>query len=448
MRKIAAATLLLCLTGCSAAPSVNVPERPAVTTFRPALSEVQLVRSAGGITAWLVSEPAAPVIAMEVAWAAGEAVEPADIRGAGRVLSSIIGEGAGEWSSPAYGARMQDLNMRFSCESSLDWTSCGMTTLKDTSADSFGMLRQAFSAPRFDDEPIERAKRGLIAELRRQETDPGVLASRAMSTYLLPGHPYSREITGETVNQIAKSDLKQLMKQIFTRDKLLVVVVGDITAEELKLQLDHIFGALPAASDLPVVPDATAQPAAKNIILRRLPLPQTLLTFSGPGVGPDSADYYAAHTLNCILGGCGPLSRLADENNSERDVFSRVETALAVQQHFSRWTGSGVTTHDRAEESVRRIRETIDALGREGPTPEEFNDARNFLTGSFPLGFDSTVSIAKSLMLLRKEGRDVDYLKKRNTFFDALTLEDVRRVASRYMKSENFSFVLIGSPEG
>ncbi len=446
MRRLAAGALALALGGCWTIAPASAPGASMAQPHKPAIANIQVVKSPGGVTAWLVSEPFVPIIAMEMAWRGGAAVEPASKRGAGWVLGYMMNEGAGAMDTAAYGARMEDLNMKFACGVWIDWTSCGMTTLRETSNDSFDMVKEAFSNLRFDDEPFERAKRELAVGLKADETNPRNIASKAMNAHLIPGHPYARETTAETVARITKPDVKALMKQLMTRDRLLVVVVGDITADELKPKLDDIFGGLPATSVLPDVPDATAKPAAKEPILKRLALPQTLVTFSGPGVSREDPDFYAAYTLNYILGGGGFSSRLTDDIREKRGLTYGVGTALSVQPHFWRWTGSSSTMNDKAEEVVERIRENIARLGKDGPTDKELSDAKEYLTGSFPLAFDSNAKIAKNLMSFRQDGMALDYVEKRNDYFNAVTLEDLKRVAKQYMKPENFTFVMVGSP--
>ena len=96
------------------------------------LADVQIVTSPGGITAWLVHENFVPIISMEWTWAGGASVEPSDKRGIGWITAYMMNEGAGDMDTAAYGARMEDLNMRFACGVWSDWTNCGMTTLKET----------------------------------------------------------------------------------------------------------------------------------------------------------------------------------------------------------------------------------------------------------------------------------------------------------------------------
>ena len=443
MRRLAAGLAALALAGCAT-------EREAAELMLPtrtsSLADVQVVTSPGGITAWLVSESFVPMISMEWTWSGGASVEPAGLRGIGWVLAYMMNEGAGDMDTSAYGARMEDLDMKFACGQWSDWTSCGMTTLKASADESFDMVRQAFSSLRLDDEPFERAKREMIVGIKEDETNPKSVASRAMNEALIPGHPYARRSTEQTVRAIQKSDARKLMAQLMTKDRLLVVVVGDITADELKPKLDEVFGSLPATSVLPVVRDAKALPAQAKPIVMDLPQPQTLIMFSGPGIRREDPDFYAAYVLKYILGGGSFSSRLTDDVREKRGLTYGIGTGLSIQPHFWRWQGSSATMNDKADEVVQLIRDNISRLGKEGPTAEELADAKAYITGAFPLAFDSNTKIAQNLIGFRQDGMPADYVQARNSYFEAVTLEDVKRVARTYMKPEDFTFVMVGKP--
>jgi len=85
-------------------------------------------------------------------------------------------------------------------------------------------------------------------------------------------------------------------------------------------------------------------------------------------------------------------------------------------------------------------------VGRDGPTPEELADAKAYITGAFPLAFDSNAKIAQNLLGFRQDGMPAEYVQARNSYFEAVTLEDVKRVAAAYMKPDDFTFVMVGKP--
>jgi zinc protease len=182
-------------------------------------------------------------------------------------------------------------------------------------------------------------------------------------------------------------------------------------------------------------------------VVKAFPIPQTLVLFSGPGLKRKDPDFYAAYVLNYILGGGGFSSRLMDDIREKRGLTYGIGTGLSVQEHFWRWTGSASTKNESASEVVKLIKEDIGRLGAEGPTEKEVADAKAYLTGAYPLGFDSNTKIAGNLMQVREDDLGVDYIAKRNSLIEGVTLADLKRVAAQYMKPEAYTFVEVGQPK-
>lgn len=440
------ALAISCLVALGACQSPRPSDAPVLRENAFSMADVQVVTSPGGVTAWLVEEDFVPMVAVEMAWRGGSASEPIGKDGVGWLLAYMMNEGAGDLDTTAYGARMEDLSMDFGCGVGMDWTTCSFTTLTATEDESFEMMRLAFADLRMDTEPFERAKRELIAGLNASEMDAKTLASRAMNEAIVPGHPYARHPTQQSVSLVSEGDARAMMRQVMTRDRLLVVVVGDISAAELKVRLDQVFGSLPATSGLAEPNDAAPQPPPRLPVVKKLSQPQTLVLFSGPGIRREDRDFYAAYLLNYILGGGGLSSRLSEDIRDKRGLTYGVGTGLSIQPHLWRWTGSSSTMNQTAGEVVRLVRQNIARLGREGPTERELADAKAYVTGAFPLAFDSNAKIARNLLGFRQDGLAVDYVQERNSHFEAVTLDDVRRVAALYMKPEAFTFVLVGEP--
>jgi zinc protease len=189
-----------------------------------------------------------------------------------------------------------------------------------------------------------------------------------------------------------------------------------------------------------------ARPALPEPLIKQLPQPQTLVLFSGPGVRRDDPDFFAAYTLNYILGGGGFSSRLVEDVREKRGLTYGIGTGLSIQPAYWRWTGSSSTMNDKAKDVVRLIRENIARLGKDGPTEAELADAKAYLTGAFPLSFDSSAKTARNLLGFWQDGQGADYVQHRNEYFEAVTLDDLKRVAAKYMKPDDFTFVMVGQP--
>ncbi len=323
-----------------------------------------------------------------------------------------------------------------------------MKTLTQNRAEAFRLLKLALGAPRFDEEPVARIKAQILAGLRADEEDPQTIASKAWFAAAFPDHPYGRPDKGEAdqVKQISASDLRQFIKSQFTRDRLVITVAGDIGAKELGRLLDEAFGGLPEGSG--AAPSAPVAPQVDQNILIEREIPQTVIMFGLPGMLRKDPDFIPAYVMNYILGGGGFSSRLTTEIREKRGLAYSVYSYLMPLEQSGLFVGGVATQNERAGETVRLLRQELKRLRDKGVTGKELEDAKTYLTGSFPLRFDSNAKIAAQLNGLQLEDLDADYLERRNDLIRAVTREDVNRVARRLLNVENLLVVSVGQPAG
>ena len=410
-----------------------------------AAMDVERVVSPGGIEAWLVSDDTVPLIAMDFAFrGAGSSQDTDGKEGVANLLSTLLDEGAADIDSAAFQAKLADLSVKMSFNASRDAFSGELTTLVENRDAAFELLRLAITEPRFDAEPIDRMKSQVISGIRRNDRDPEAIAGRLWATNAFPGHPYGRPTTGTeaSVAAITKDDLAGFRGRAFARDNLVVAVVGAIDAKTLGPLLDKTFGGLAATSELTPVAEVTPKSGVRAE--RELPIPQTIIQFSTPGLKRDDPDFIPAFVMNHILGGGTFSSRLFEEIREKRGLAYGVDTYLLAYDHAGVFAGGTSTRADRADETLAIIEAEVKRMADEGPTAEELAAAKRFLTGSYPLRFDTSGKIASQLVGIQLDDLGIDYIEKRNAMIEALTLADVQRVAKRILESGALTVVTVG----
>jgi zinc protease len=211
--------------------------------------------------------------------------------------------------------------------------------------------------------------------------------------------------------------------------------------------LDKTFGDLPAHADGDGVPEVKPATSGGVIVIDR-DIPQSVVVFGEEGVKRDDPDYYAAYVMNYILGGGGFTSRLMEEVREKRGLAYSVYSHLSPMEHTGLIIGGVATENGRLKESLDIIRAEWQRFRDQGATEAELKDAKSFLTGSFPLRLDSTGDIADTLVSIRMGRLGIDYMDRRNALIEAVTLDDIRRVAKRLIKPEALTFVVVGRPDG
>lgn len=404
------------------------------------------VVSPGGIRAWLVSDDTVPLVAMQFAFRGGATQDPADRPGVSNFLSGMLDEGAGDLDSATFQRRLETLAVRLGFDAGRDSFQGGLGTLAPRTREAFELLALALTKPRFDPEPMDRMRAQFVASLKREETEPEAIASRLFAEGTFPGHPYGRPAGGtpETMAAITRDDLAAYHRANLARDNLVVGVVGAITAEELAPLLDVAFGGLPARADLKPVAEAT--PVLGERLSATLPTPQTTIRFGSIGLKRDDPDFMAAYVMNHILGGGGFSSRLYDEVREKRGLAYSVWSGIAPYTYAGLFLAGTSTQSSQAGETVALMEAEIRRMAEAGPTPEELQTAKTFLIGNYALRFDSSGKIADQLVGLQLDGLPIDYFTTRNTLVEAVTLEDVKRVAARVLGGP-LTVVTVGPPQ-
>lgn len=418
-----------------------------VTLIRPAHAmKIQEVKSPGGINAWLVEEHAVPMMALRFAFSGGNSQDPAGKEGLANFMSAMLDEGAGDVTSEDYQRRMEEIAMRMSYEDGRDAFFGNFETLTANRDKAAELLRLAVTKPRFDQDAVERIRGQLIAGLVYADRDPDKVAGREWAATAFAGHTYARPASGtkETVSTITREDLAAYRNKTFARGNLKVVAVGDISAAELGVLLDKVFGELPEKADL--VPVTDTRPAAGSQHVIEMNIPQSVAIFGFGAMARKDPDFMPAFVLNHILGGGGFASRLMEEVREKRGLAYSVYSYIQPYQHASIFAGGVATKNDKMAQSINIIRSELKRMAESGPTETELENAKSYLVGSYALRFDSNAKIASQLMGLLQDDYGIDYVEKRNGLVKAVTLDDVKRVAQKLLKADDLIVTIVGKP--
>ncbi len=385
---------------------------PLASTPSHAAAKVQQVISPGGIEAWFVQDSTVPLIAMEYAFGGGAAQDPANKPGVGNMVANLLDEGSGDLDSKTFHERLDRRAIELSFNSARDNFRGSLRMLRDNRDEAFDLLRMALSSPRFENSDVERIRAQVISGLRRETSNPNSLASRKFMEVAFANHPYGRPGNGtlESVPRIDVGDLKDYVGRVLARDTLKIAVVGDIDPATLGKLLDQTFGGLPAKAGLAPVADVEAAKPPQRAFIP-LDVPQTVVTFGGPGFKRSDPNFMAGYVVNHILGGGGLSSRLYHEVREKRGLAYSVYESLLWMDHSALFIGNTGTRADRAG--------------------QELDEAKSYLKGSQMLALDTSSKLASALLQYQLDRLPIDYIEKRNAIVDAVTLDDAKKAAQR-----------------
>ena len=409
---------------------------------------IQEVTSPGGIKAWLVEDHNIPFTALELQFKGGSSLEVPDKRGVINLMTATLEEGAGDMDSKAFAEARDALAAGIHFDSGADSVGVSAKFLTENRDQAVELMRSALVDPRFDQDAVDRVREQVLSNLRANEKDPGTIASEKFDALAFGDHPYATTADGtiETVTKLTRDDVVAAHKAAIARDRVFVAASGDITAEELGKLLDRLLGDLPATG----APQPGAAPwlLPPGVTVVDFPTPQSTVFFGEAGIPRDDPDFFPAFILNEVIGGGRFTARLMTEVREKRGLTYGIGTYLVNMEHADMLLGQFSASNDKVAEAIKVVQEEWGRLVKDGVTPEEMEATKTYLTGSYPLRFDGNGPIASILVGMQMDGMPIDYVTTRNAKIEAVTMEDIKRVAARLFKPEALHFVVVGQPEG
>ncbi|MGB8814932.1 MAG: pitrilysin family protein [Paracoccaceae bacterium] len=409
---------------------------------------IQKVVSPSGITAWLVEEHGIPFTALEVRFRGGTSLDAPGKRGAVNLMTALIEEGAGDLDAQGFAAARDDLAAEYRFSSGQDTVGVSAKFLTENRDAAVDLLRQALISPRFDQAAVDRVRGQVLSNIRSNAKDPNALAGMAFDALAFDGHPYetSGDGTEESVGALTRDDIVLAHQGALARDRIYVAAVGDISAEQLGALLDHLLGDLPAKGA--ALPGRAEYGLTGGVTVKDFPTPQAVVLFGHSGITRNDPDFFAAYILNEILGGDRFTSRLMTEVREKRGLTYGIGTNLLPMDQAELMLGQFATANETAAEAIGLVKAEWAKMATDGVTSAELAAAKTYLTGSYPLRFDGNGPIANILVGMQMDDLPIDYAVTRNAKIEAVTLEDIARVAKRLIQPDALHFIVVGQPVG
>ena len=411
-------------------------------------TEVIEITSEKGLRSYLLTDTTNPVISVHFIFKnAGTSSEADSDQGLTTILSSILLDGAGRYSSQSFKELLEENAITISYKTTIDDFYGELTYIKDKQNLAIDLLRESLLVPHLKLSDLNRIKEEMNIAQKSQLENPSRFLSLEFNKEVYGVHPYANNPLGNqnTVKNITKQKLKNYLKNNFIQDNLIIGIAGDITKEDAKTLIDNIFSYLPASSSS-LREETTKAPISfdthQKLIDRNIP--QNITNFTSPGVCRNDPDFYPLYIANHILGGGQMQTRLFQLTRENEGLTYGAYSYLSIQDQSCTIKGGFATSSANMPKMINIIQTEWQKMGEYGVTQEELNQAKNYLISSFNLRFTSISEIAQQLALMQKQNLGTNFLKERNQLVQNVQLQDVNNAAKVYFNNHNLIFVSIG----
>ena len=392
---------------------------------------------------------ALPIVTVVMAVRAGSIVEPSDKAGLAYLTAALLNEGTAKRTSREISEAIEFVGGSLSASAGQDYATISLSVLKKDVDLGFDLLSDMVMNPAFNDDEINRKKKITKNWLVQQNEEPGAVASIAFSKAVFGKHPYARQVQGtvDSLDLISRQDIVDFHNTFFSPNNTIMSVVGDISRDELRSLLEKHLGKWQqktvTAIDLPAV-RASDNP---TVIKINRDLVQANIIFGHVGISRDNPDYYAVSVMNYILGGGGFVSRLMDNIRDNKGLAYDVHSYFSASKFSGSFRAGLQTKNESANTAIDEVLREMERM-RTGPVSnKELQDAKSYLTGSFPLRIDSNSKIAGFALAVEFNDLGLDYVDKYPSLINAVTKEDILRVANKYLDTKNYVLVVVGNIE-
>jgi zinc protease len=306
------------------------------------------------------------------------------------------------------------------------------------------ILYEILRYPSFDAAKMELEKSQIKEAIRRRNDRPGSIISREFDHLIYDDHPYGRILEWEDVKDIGRDDLFAYHRKYYHPNNIMMAFAGDFDTDELIGKIDDLFGDWPKSElQLPPMPEVEHRFKPGVFVIDK-DITQANIRVGQLGIKRDNPDRYAITLMNFILGGGSFTSRLTTRVRSDEglaySVGSRFSTGSRDYGLFYAYTQTKTATTHRALEIFF---EELNRIKKDIPSPAEFETARDSYINNFVFQFDSPGEIVNRLMSLEYDHYPPDYYQKYLQNIRAVTLDDIKKVAEKYIKPDSMTIVVL-----
>ncbi|WP_395463684.1 M16 family metallopeptidase [Wolbachia endosymbiont of Cantharis cryptica] len=388
-----------------------------------------------------------PKISLNISFKdAGYAYENAEKQGLAWFTSLVIQEGAGKNDAKDFAKKLKDKGINLHFIADLEAFRVSLNTLSENLEDAISLLSDAIMRPKVDSEGLNRVFKKAKVDFNNLEKNPFFAAGKELDALMFKKHPYSKSEYGtlNTITNITRGDVLTYIKRNFTKDNIVISVVGCAKKEEISALLDKYLSKLPPKRSkvrkIPVKNDF-GPAESKNIFMD---IPQSVILFAQKGIAYEDPNYYNASVLINALGGMGLNSILMKELRQNLGITYGIGARIIPNKHGNAIAGSLSTDSSTAGKAISAVKDTLSRIKKEGIDEQLFKDAKTSMVNSYIFSMFNNNNIVAKLDNIQMNNRDITHINNFVGNINDVKFEEVNELASSLLEPENLFFVEVG----
>lgn len=400
-----------------------------------------------GLRVVLLRNTKLPLLNIRLVSHYGEVNDAPDRNGIIGAMASLLTEGAGGLSSKEIAERIENIGATIGSSSSSDSMGVSVSCLSHHLEEVLHILSETILRPTFPENEVALFKANTLEGLKYQRAQPSFLADERFSKEIYGIHPYSRvSPLPEVISAIVREDLTSAHSAIGVSNCTLLIV-GDFNEDSLLPLLERSLGGLPqgreCSNDFPVIAERNSR---RLILVDRKGSAQSNIVMGNLGVSRTHPDFFPLMVMNQILG-AGASSRLFMNLREEKGYTYGAYSKFSMRRFAGDFEASAEVRTEVTAASIKEFLMEMNRIRVEEVSETELTDAKNYMTGVFPLRLETQEGLTGALLQQIVYGLHEDYLHDYRAMVDSVTKEDVLRVAKEWIRPDSFTTVIVGDAD-
>ncbi len=424
----------------------SAPEPLAPTSFDiPKPFQTTL---ANGLRVVIFEEDRLPLVSMRLAFQTGDINDPSDAKGITSAMVSMLTEGTENYTSLQLAEKVERLGASIGANASDDFTIVSASSLSLYCSEILGLLAEVVLRPVFPEDELDLYRRNTIESLKFQRSQPGFLASEQAARLVYGTHPYATvSPSAADIEKLDRNNIAKFHAEKFIPNNAMLIVVGDVERDEFVAELDQHFGDWQQGTVAEERFDTPPMRDARSLtIVDRPGSAQSNIVITNLGIDRNDPDYFPMLVMNQVLG-AGASSRVFMNLREEKGYTYGAYTRLNTRQLAGDIEATAEVRNEVTGDSLKEFFYELGRIRDEKVGDEELADAKNFLTGVFPLRAETQEGLTNLIVNQNLYGLPEDYLQTYRDNVSAVTADDVQRVAVKYVRPNEMAIVIVGDAD-
>lgn len=386
-----------------------------------------------------------PLVSYRLGFKTGDVNDPKDSIGMTSAITTLLNEGTKTRTSKQLAEEIERLGASVSATSGDDNTIVAASALSLYSSDVLRLMADVVLNPVFPESELALYKKNTIENLKYQRSQPAFLASEQTAKILYGTHPYGiASPSAADIEKLSREKLQAFHQKMFTPNNATLIVVGDVNRENLLKEVEHAFGGWQKGSFEAMKFDALPTRTATTLtVVDRPGSIQSNIVLSNLAIDRSNPDYFPVLVMNQILG-AGPSARLFMNLREAKGYTYGAYSQFDARRQAGNFQATAEVRTPVTGDSLKEFFYELNRVRNEKATEKELRDAKSYLTGVFPLRAETQEGLTNLLVSQQLYDLPADYLQTYRDKVNAVTLEDVERVAKKYITADKIAIVIVG----